>query len=83
VLDQLQTDHPGYRSLFPCEIGWRSAIDNDLLELLFAAADSGMGPFSVQSFVTNMHFHCFEDSELRWLQMLCHAMSASPSASTF
>jgi hypothetical protein len=76
VLNQLQQDYPGVRSLSPCEMGWRSAIDNELLELLFAAVDSGMGPSSVCSFVKNMHFHCFEECELRWLQMLCHRRKA-------
>jgi hypothetical protein len=51
VLEQLRVELPGVWSLFPCEISWRSAIDNELLELLLAAADSGMGPSSVQGFV--------------------------------
>ena len=74
VLEQLQVGYPGIRSLFPCEMGWRSAIDNTLLELLFAAADAGMGPSSVAGLVLNLHYHHHEQCELRWLQLLCQRL---------
>jgi hypothetical protein len=70
VLDQLAHEHPGVRSLFPCELGWRSAIDNDLVDLITSAANSGMGPSAVQQFVKACHHHHHESCELRWLQFL-------------
>jgi len=72
VLDQLAKEHPGIRSLFPCELGWRSAIDNDPIDLITAAANSGMGPSSIHQFVKNCHFHHHQSCELRWLQFLMH-----------
>ena len=70
VLDALAREHPGIRSLFPCEIGWRSAIDKDLVDLITSAANSGMGPSSIQEFVKTCHYHHHQEAELRWLQFL-------------
>jgi hypothetical protein len=70
VLEELAKQHPGIRSLFPCELGWRSAIDNDLVDLLTSAANSGMGPSSIHQFVKTCHFHHHDSCELRWLQFL-------------
>jgi hypothetical protein len=70
VLEQLSREHPGIRYLFPCELGWRSAIDNDLVDLITSAANSGMGPSAVQQFVKSSHHHHHQSCELRWLQFL-------------
>ena len=74
VLEALSKEHPGIRSLFPCELGWRSAIDRDLVDLIISAANSGMGPSSIQEYVKTCHYHHHQSSELRWLQFLANRL---------
>jgi hypothetical protein len=70
VLEALSKENPGIASLFPCELGWRSALDKDLVDLITSAANSGMGPSSIQEYVKTSHYRNHQEAELRWLQFL-------------